>query len=67
MKEMVEKHKIEIEQITLSLINHKEAYKKKSAECSELQKRLREMADEMYDLEVKQRELEAKHKRCHSN
>lgn len=51
----------------LMLMNHKEAYKKKSQESLEFQKKVRELGDEIYEIETKYAGLEAKHKRCHSN
>ena len=48
-------------------MNHKEAYKRKSAESLDFQKRIRELGDEIYEIETKFAGLEAKHKRCHVN
>lgn len=48
-------------------MNHKEAYKRKSQESIEFQKKVRELGDEIYEIETKFAGLEAKHKRCHAN
>lgn len=34
-------------------MNHKQAYKKKSAESLDFQKRIRELGDEIYEIETK--------------
>lgn len=65
--ELKERHKVEIEGLHLQLLNHKEAYKNKSQESIEFQKKVRELGDEIYEIETKFAGLEAKHKRCHAN
>ena len=50
LAELSKKYKVEIERLTMSLLNHQEAYKKKTAESNEFQARVRQLAEEIFDI-----------------
>jgi hypothetical protein len=53
LEETLAKHKVEIEQMNLKLENYRTAFSKKSAESLEFQQRIREIAEQNYQLEAR--------------
>lgn len=61
LAELSKKYKVEIERLTMSLVNHQEAYKKKTAESNEFQARVRKLAEEIFDIKHHYEGLMLKH------